>query len=92
MKKITLELKHMTTKSHLHAYLKRELEFPGYYGENLDALHDCLTDIQDKLSISIPQALSSEDGLGDYGKTVIRVFRDAAKTNHHIKVTVRRRN
>lgn len=29
----------------LHRYLSKELGFPDYYGSNLDALYDCLTDI-----------------------------------------------
>ena len=28
-----------------HKYLKKALDFPDYYGNNLDALYDCLTDI-----------------------------------------------
>ena len=29
----------------IHEVLKRDLEFPDYYGGNLDALWDCLTDM-----------------------------------------------
>lgn len=28
-----------------HNYLKEVLNFPDYYGKNLDALYDCLTEI-----------------------------------------------
>ena len=28
-----------------HDYLIRKLDLPDYYGRNLDALYDCLTDI-----------------------------------------------
>ena len=28
-----------------HKYIKEALDFPDYYGENLDALYDCLCDL-----------------------------------------------
>lgn len=34
-----------------HKSIKRLLNFPEYYGENLDALWDCLTDIEMPLTI-----------------------------------------
>lgn len=33
------------SESELHEALSRGLEFPGYYGRNLDALNDCIGDI-----------------------------------------------
>lgn len=30
----------------IHKALKKQLHFPDYYGENLDALNDCLSDLQ----------------------------------------------
>ena len=35
----------------IHEVLKRDLEFPDYYGGNLDALWDCLTDMLGDISI-----------------------------------------
>ena len=35
----------------IHEVLKRDLEFPDYYGGNLDALWDCLTDMLGGISI-----------------------------------------
>ena len=28
-----------------HEYIKEQLEFPDYYGNNLDALYDCLGEV-----------------------------------------------
>ena len=90
MKKITLHAEHMDTKEKLHAYLKQELDFPDYYGENLDALYDCLTDIQEPTTVSIPHSIEHEEGgLGDYGKMLMRVFCDAAEANPHLHVKVK---
>lgn len=43
MKVIKLDGKKIKKKS--HDYLKDMFDFPDYYGKNLDALFDCLTDI-----------------------------------------------
>ncbi len=43
LKYIILDGKLIKEKS--HDYLKKVFDFPEYYGKNLDALYDCLTDI-----------------------------------------------
>ena len=43
MKYIKLDGKKI--KKHSHDYLIKKLDLPDYYGRNLDALYDCLTDI-----------------------------------------------
>lgn len=45
MKTVTLALARMQSIRQLHKYLRTELELPDYYGENLDALYDCLTEV-----------------------------------------------
>ena len=40
-----IELDGKLIKKDGHDYLKKSLNFPDYYGKNLDALYDCLTDI-----------------------------------------------
>ena len=43
METIRLNGKKMTDRKAAHAYLKKKLHLPEYYGNNLDALWDCLT-------------------------------------------------
>ncbi len=64
----------------LHALLAERLGLPNWYGRNLDALHDCLTDLQD-VTVVLRNAADLEDSLGAYGSRVLRVFRDAAQKN-----------
>ncbi|MBO7719434.1 MAG: barstar family protein [Methanosphaera sp.] len=51
MKIIILDGKKIKKKS--HSYLKKVFDFPDYYGKNLDALYDCLTDISVETEIHL---------------------------------------
>ena len=47
MKRIVLDGTQITQPDQLHRVLIQMLELPEWYGQTLDALHDCLTSIQD---------------------------------------------
>ena len=51
---LTVDLSEVKTVEALHVELKEAFEFPEYYGGNLDALHDCLTDIAVKATETEP--------------------------------------
>lgn len=69
--KYVLDAKCMQERKEAHAYLKKELNLPDYYGNNLDALYDCLTDM-DRPTIEIRNLnAETEDG---YVKKVLRIM------------------
>ena len=74
----TLEGTKMTSKNEAHAYIAGVLGFPPYYGKNLDALFDCLCELSKDSEIRITSPESILDSLGDYGRKLLDVFRDAA--------------
>ena len=41
------------SREEVHSYLKEKFAFPEYYGKNLDALYDCLTDIGRPTAVGI---------------------------------------
>ena len=47
-KQYLLDFSGISTVEGLHAYLKKALSLPEYYGMNWDALYDCLTDMEGK--------------------------------------------
>lgn len=72
----------ITTISGLHDALSEALAFPDWYGRNLDALHDCLTDICGE--IEIVNAAALESSLGNYFSRFMRVLKDAAEENENL--------
>ena len=44
------------SRAALHARLAAELDFPPYYGANLDALNDCLEELDEPLDITFVRA------------------------------------
>ena len=74
MKQIVLDGNILADATQVHDYLKEMLEFPEYYGKNLDALHDCLTDLEDvEITITSPE----EDGA--IYQRIVRVFKAASR-------------
>ena len=81
MKQITLDGNILADAAKVHGYLKECLEFPEYYGMNLDALHDCLTDLE---NIEITITAPDEDGA--IFQRVARVFKAAARETESLEV------
>ena len=88
MKIIRLDGAKMVDKAATHAYLKRKLTLPEHYGNNLDALWDCLsTDFaQKKIIIHKPEAII--ENLGSYGEAIIKLFEEVAEDNRFIEVEI----
>ena len=72
-----------TSKEALHQYLKEVLHLPDYYGGNLDALFDCLTEIGSPTCLVL-QNTQRLLPLGDYGEALLSTFRDAALENPNV--------
>lgn len=75
---LTLDGTEIKSIEQLHALLKAELQFPEYYGENLNALWDCLTAWVDMpLKISWVHFQESKRVLGSSADEYLELFRDA---------------
>ena len=81
MNNITLKLDKFSQKEELHSYLKKKMKFPDYYGENLDALFDCLTDISTDTAVDIKY-----DADNELQRAVLAVFSDAVSQNTHLAI------
>ena len=73
------------SKLRLHEYLKKELNFPEYYGKNLDALFDLLTERREETEIIIENFDELKENFGSYADAFLDVLHDASEENEKIK-------
>ena len=78
----------ITDKAMLHAYLKEQCNFPDYYGNNLDALYDVLTERSETLEIKVEHAEELKEILCGYGEAFMETLLDAAAENESVKVEI----
>ena len=89
MRKINLDIKKMRSLPMLHKYLHTALALPEYYGANLDALFDCLTELAEPTELVVPRQVADEAYLGWYGQQFLQMLQDAAEENTALKITLR---
>lgn len=73
-----LELRSVET---VHDRFAQALALPEYYGRNLDALFDCLTDCRTPVTVRLLHREALEDRLGRRGRALVRLLRRAAAEN-----------
>lgn len=78
--KLYLDGQKFNSKEELHSFLADKLNFPSYYGNNLDALYDCLTDITYPLLL-VASHMEQYEGF-------LCTIADAAKVNRNIILKV----
>ena len=88
MKTVRLDCRNMKTKGEAHEYIAKTLGFPDYYGKNLDALYDCLTEFCRDTLIVIRYSSVLKEQLGDYGADLLDTFADAEKAAAALSVVV----
>lgn len=91
MRKIVLDFSGLKTRNEIHEYLAEKMEFPEYYGRNLDALYDCLTDISEPTAIACRLPLSGRkegqkerDDAAEYLQRVLRTMMEAEEENGNL--------
>lgn len=79
-----LDGKNITDREMLHDTLASSLQLPDWYGRNLDALYDCLLDIQEETEIWLLHEESLEDCLKDYAEAFKKAVYSACQENPRI--------
>lgn len=79
-----LDGNNITNREVLHDTLAASLQFPDWYGRNLDALHDCLSEIREETEILLLHEEALENHLGCYSKAFRKSVDDACLENSRI--------
>lgn len=84
MNRVQLSARAWRNEGDAHSALAQGLSFPDYYGRNLDALHDCLTELTDTQLVIEDCALAAQRI--ERWPVFLQVFFDAAMENPGLQI------
>lgn len=79
MKTVILDGEKILSKSDVHRAFASALSFPDYYGNNLDALHDMLSESSEDTGVIIVNKDQLSENLGKWMNSLIRLLTDVAE-------------
>ena len=82
MKSVILDAKKMAEKEKMHEYFAKKFDLPEHYGRNLDALFDCLCEINEPTLIKLKNKNALDEGTKE---SLIRLFCDVCNENEMVK-------
>ena len=88
MRTIVLDGREMTGKEVFHRLVAQKLELPSWYGGNLDALYDCLCDVEEDTQILFYHLGEMQQALGGYTQQILSAFFDAQEENDCLAVAL----
>lgn len=86
MEEIVIDCTKIDSREALHSVFAEALSFPSWYGNNLDALYDCLTGLTG--TIRLIDWDVAESNLGKYGLAAKRAIANAAFNNTNLEIVL----
>ena len=81
---LVLDLTGVASREEFHRRVRDVFGLPQYYGNNLDALHDCLTDIFENTVVIIKGANKAGDEMKAYVERFLMMCADIPEENENI--------
>lgn len=80
-----IDCRELSSRAAAHDCFARVFALPAFYGRNLDALYDVLTELPPCV-IVLEHTGCLYDALGPYAEKLLGIFRDAARENPNIQI------
>ncbi len=85
MPEYLLDGERMTNQKKLHKYMRKTLELPVFYKDDLNSLYECLTTyVKKDTKIILINREYMQSSLEAYGKTLVDVFKKADANNEKL--------
>lgn len=84
MKYVYIGKETVETMDDIHSVFAKALDFPEYYGKNLDALHDCLTEVSSDCVVLLADKGYLQDTIGPKFDVLMELLNDVALENDYI--------
>ena len=84
IKRIHLDARRMKDRQAVYDYFSEVFDFPEYFGKNLDALYDCLSEVSEPTEIEITQNNYAQITHDAFARRVWRVIQQACKENPYL--------
>ena len=81
---ITLELTGCSSVGEVHECIKRTFGFPEYYGENWDAMWDCMDGLFDRREIVVRGFRTLPPEAQDYSRPLLEILEELHRENPEI--------
>jgi len=85
---VELDGRLMYDRASVHDILQTQLNLPDYYGRNLDALYDLLTEQGEPMVIVVQYSEELKEQLGRYAAALLRTLLEAAGRNPNLTIRI----
>ena len=86
MRYVVIDGRAVSSMDDVHSAFAEALDFPGYYGRNLDALHDCLTEAAGPVTVVVLEADALREKLGESFSRLLLVLGDCEEEKGGLSV------